>query len=572
MKRLLYIAILALSSLTAAAQQFGDTITLTYKLHGQTRRFKTCFTRQPSGAVVMDWSIVRNLKLWQGSYTMTRASVASGDRISYLMPEDGNHVTLPEGTTFAMLSLHSYATLASGDPTVIDGSLWTPVAAAADAIECRSDEGAVMRVSTVKGFPLIVSMQDNPLEIDWTASWQQPMTKLSPREEIDAKGERSGGIYYAYPYTDDVMPDIPAGYKVSHLSHYGRHGSRWVIRDFEYGLLLDTIRGLGLTPLGADVVGRVRMLGEHARGHAGELTPLGERQHRAIAGRMYRRFPHLFADSARVWARSSMEQRCIMSMAAFSESLKELNPALRVERHASPGDMRIIAYSSPEAKAVNADSAAWWGDLLRWRQEKVDPGRLMSALFTDSVSHEDGVFISWLLHNIAVDTQDAEPGVELLDIFTPDELYAHWLPLNYKMYYLHGNNPLTGAAGPKSAQALLDDFIADTDSALAGNAPGVTLRFGHDTALLRLLALMGVEGADAVEADPERYSEVWQDYRLAPMAANLQLILLTGGEGAEPLVLLRHNERPVSLTGLTPLPGGYYRWSDVKSLWTSRRQ
>ena len=265
-----------------------------------------------------------------------------------------------------------------------------------------------------------------------------------------------------------------------------------------------------------------------------------------------------------------MEQRCIMSMAAFSERLKELNPALKVDRHATPGDMRIISHSSREAKAVNADSAAWWKDLSAWRNKTVNPERLMKALFTDSVSHADGVFISWLLHNIAVDTQDAEPGVELLDIFTPDELYAHWLPLNYKMYYLHGNNPQTGAAGPKSAQALLADVVADVDSAIAGNAPGVTLRFGHDTALLRLLALIGVEGADAVEADPDRYSEVWQDYRLAPMAANLQILVLTGDEAQEPLVLLRHNERPTSLTGLTALPGGYYRWSDVKNLWTPR--
>ena len=37
---------------------------------------------------------------------------------------------------------------------------------------------------------------------------------------------RSGGIYYAYPVTHDVMPPIPDGYEVSFISHYGRHGSR----------------------------------------------------------------------------------------------------------------------------------------------------------------------------------------------------------------------------------------------------------------------------------------------------------------------------------------------------------
>lgn len=569
MKRILFIALLALTGLVASAQALGDTITLTYKLHGQTRRFKTCFTARPDGGVVMTWSIVRNLRLWQGSFTMSASSVAAGNRLSFLMPEDGNHIDLPDGTTYAMLSRREYAKLAAGHPATIDGSVWTPVASTPEAIECRSDEGARMSVATTPGFPLIIAMQDNPLEINWTASWPaKTSSAASPREEIAAKGERSGGIYYAYPFNDDLMPPLPEGYQASHISHYGRHGSRWVIREFEYGLLLDTIKGLQLTPEGENVFERVRLLSDHARGHAGELTPLGERQHRGIAGRLYRRFPHLFADTARVWARSSVEPRCIMSMAAFTERLKELNPSLRVDRHATPGEMRVIAYSSPEAKAVNADTALWWNDLKQFRYSTVDPSRLMSTLFVDSVSHDRGVFISWLLHNIAVDTQDAEPGVEILDIFTPDELYAHWLPLNYKMYYLHGNNPLTDKAGPQSARALLADFVADIDASIAGTAPGVTLRFGHDTALLRLLALMGVEGADAVESDPARYSDVWVDYRLAPMAANLQIIVLTAEDGSEPLVLIRHNERPVVLTALDPLSGGYYRWSDVRKLWS----
>ncbi|MDE6802161.1 MAG: histidine phosphatase family protein [Muribaculaceae bacterium] len=570
MKRLLYLALLVLSTLAAGAQEFGDTITLTYKLHGQTRRFRTCYTERLSGAVVMDWSIVRNLRLWQGSYTMSPASVADGTSLSYLMPEDGNRVVLPDGTTFAMLSRCCHKTLAEGHAVTIDGVVWTPTAVTKEAIECVSSEGARMKVANSGALPLIVSMQNNPLEINWTASWHKRAVKPSPREEIAANTERSGGIYYAYPYTDDVMPEIPTGYSVSHISHYGRHGSRWVIREFEYGLFLDTIRGLALTPYGEDVVERVKLIADHARGHAGELTPLGERQHRGIAERMYRRFPHLFADSSRVWARSSMEQRCIMSMAAFSERLKELNPSLRVERHATPSDMHIISYSSPEAKRVNADSATWWKDLNAYRGEVVNPERLMSAMFVDSIGHDHGVYLSWLLHNIAVDVQDAEPGVELMDIFTPEEAYAHWLPLNYKMYYLHGNNPRTDAAGPHSAHALLDDIVTDMDSAIAGGAPAVTLRFGHDTALLRLLALMGLEGADAQEDEPDNYSEVWQDYRLAPMAANLQLILLTGDESHEPLILIRHNERPAKLSGLTPLPGGYYRWSDLKSLWTAR--
>lgn len=574
MKKIVSALLFLIGVAGAAAQTWGDTITLTYKLHGQTRRFTTLFSRTADGGARVDWSIMRNLHLWEGSYTMTPASVADGNRISWLMPEDGLRVTLPVGETFAMLSERSYNELRDGGTTVINGATWTRTGATGATLECVSDEGARMAVATAPGFPLIVSMRDNPFEINWTASWSRPA--LTPYEEIVACPGRSGGIYYAYPYSDDVMPSLPEGYEVAHISHYGRHGSRWVIRDYEYDILVDSLSARRLTPLGSDVLGRVKALRDHAAGHRGELSPLGERQHRGIAERMYRRFPRLFADSARIVARSSVEPRCIMSMAAFSERLKELNPSLRIERHASPGDMRFISYSTPEAKAVNADSAAWWRDLAAYRDSTVDPTRLMRALIDEPVSHSDGVYLSWLLHNIAVDTQDTEPGIELLDIFTPDELYAHWRPLNYKMYYLHGNNPATGAAGPCSADSLLRHIVADIDAAIAGSASPVTLRFGHDTALLRLLARMGLSGADAAVSDAAGYADAWQDYRLTPMAANLQLILLTSADPAkEPLVVIRHNERPATLNlpaDSVPagLPEGIYPWSLLRAHWLHR--
>lgn len=566
MKKLFSILALGVAALTVSAQNFGDTITLTYKLHGQTRKFATVFSKEKDGAVKLDWSIVRNLKLWEGSYTMLPRSVASGSRISYLMPEDGNHVTLPEGETFAMLSQETFDLLLAGNPAKINGATWTPSPIRSNtALEAVSDEGARMSVALTPGFPLIVSMQNNPLEINWTASWKVAYDRQAMKE-IYENPDKSGGIYYAYPYSDDVMLEIPDGYKVSHMSHYGRHGSRWVIRDYEYDILIDTLSTRRLTPYGEDVLRRVKLLADHARGHKGELTPLGERQHRGIAERMYRRFPELFVDSTAIQAYSSTEPRCIISMAAFSERLKELNPALQISRHASPGDMRFISYSNPDAKAVNDSSSAWWGKLLAHRESVLNPDRLMKSIFVDPVDYKSGVYLAMLLHDIAIDTQDAEPGIELLDIFTLDELYALWQSLNYKMYYLHGNNPRTDFAGPRSADNLVRHFVADIDSAIAGSVQPVTLRFGHDTALLRLLARMGVEGADAVIYDPGDYSKHWVDFSLTPMAGNLQVILLTSDKaGNEPLVVFRLNERPVALTALkTNYPDNIYPWSAVK--------
>lgn len=393
------------------------------------------------------------------------------------------------------------------------------------------------------------------------------------RQLIEEEPGRSGGIYYAYPYTTDEMPPVPEGYEVSFMSHYGRHGSRWIIKAWEYhesiSALDSAARHDGLTPLGHDVLRRLRIMERQGRGNEGTLSPKGERQHRGIAERMSRRFPSLFNDSARIEAFSSIEPRCIMSMAAFSERLKELSPGIDIRRHASPGDMKFISWSNPEIKAVNRPDSPWWNDLEAWRDSVVRPERLMSALFTDPSGVTAPTRLMWMIHDVAVDAQDVEPGVDLLDIFTTDELYMLWQALNYKMYYLHGNNPATSAAGPRSARSLLDHIVADVDSAATGTRQNrtATLRFGHDTALLRLLALARIDGATAVVDDPARYADQWQDFALTPMAANLQVILLTSGEGREPLVLIRHNERPTTLP-INGYKGPYYPWRLVRELWS----
>ncbi|MDE6448606.1 MAG: hypothetical protein K2L41_00825, partial [Muribaculaceae bacterium] len=532
-----------------------DSVKITYKLHGQTRRFNTSFCRQADGAVVMKWDIVRNLKTWHGSYTMLPEAVKSGTSLSYLMPEDGNNVVLSSNETFAILSRQALHCLIHDGKLILNNIDWTLTSApdARTITAVSHPSGATMEVVNDPSFPLIVSMQGNPLEINWTARIIDDTPKTT-RQLIAEDPGRSGGIYYAYPFTTDEMPPLPPGYEVTFLSHYGRHGSRWLIKAWEYDEAMAAMdsaaRVDGLTPLGMDVRERLRVITRQAQGNDGALSPLGERQHRHIAERMFHRFPHLFTDTARhIESYSSTTPRCIISMASFNERLKELNPSLKIQRHASPGDMRFISYSSPEMKAVNDPSAPWWNDLEAWRDSVLRPERLMAALFTDPSGIQQPVRMMWLLHDIAIDTQDVEPGVELLDIFTTDELYHLWSCLNYKMYYLHGNNPATGAPGPRSAAALLRHFTADIDSAATGlrTRRSATLRFGHDTALMRLMALMNMEGADASVSSPRDIDGRWTDFLLTPMGANLQVVLLTSTRGDEPLILLRHNERTATL-------------------------
>ena len=67
----------------------------------------------------------------------------------------------------------------------------------------------------------------------------------------------AGGNYYCYPWLEETPPALtptPEGYVPFHLEHYGRHGSRWHIGDYNYDhpfALLKKAQDAGnLTPLG----------------------------------------------------------------------------------------------------------------------------------------------------------------------------------------------------------------------------------------------------------------------------------------------------------------------------------
>ena len=286
-------------------------------------------------------------------------------------------------------------------------------------------------------------------------------------------------------------------------------------------------------------------------------------------------------DSAVVDARSSTSLRCAMSMSYFTEALKEQNPRLCVSRRAYQCYMDYIAHTSSEAEAFCSDTAAWRADFRRFEREQIQPERFVKALVNPSVRMfyeqerklmED---IYWMFYEqerklmediywIAIDMQNCDhlKGVAFFDLFTYDELMALWKVVNARMYVCNAAAPLNGGLMPRQATALLRNIVESADKAIATGQPCADLRFGHDTHLIRLLALMGVEGCNGCEADIEKFHLAWQDYRVSPMAANLQLVFFRNAAGRV-LVKLLHNEREAHLP-LKAVEGPYYDWADLR--------
>ena len=378
--------------------------------------------------------------------------------------------------------------------------------------------------------------------------------------------EQTGSIYYAYPTPTSVSTPAPAGYEPFYISHYGRHGSRWMTADERYTEVVEVFDSLyqcsELTPLGIDVRKRLHRVWEDARGCSGNITPLGERQHREIAGRMYRNFPQVFREDAFVDARSSTSLRCAMSMSYFTEGLKELNPKLHVERRAYDKYMDYIAYTSPEGEKFSSEQAPWRKGFRDFEAKNVRPARLMASLFVSPNAIKDQDAMMRSLYWIAADMQNVELDLSFYDIFEYEELLGIWKTVNARMYVCNAAAPLNGGVMPRSATPLLRNIVESAETAIQKGSPAADLRFGHDTHLIRLLALMQIEGCSNQEADMEKFHLVWQDYRISPMGANLQIIFYRN-QANKVIVKFLLNEEEVTL----PLKSGtspYYTWEEVR--------
>lgn len=392
------------------------------------------------------------------------------------------------------------------------------------------------------------------------------LCSFSAYPQATPTSEQTGSIYYAYPTPTSVSTPAPAGYEPFYISHYGRHGSRWMTADERYTEVVDVFDSLyhcsGLTPLGIDVRKRLHRVWEDARGCSGNITPLGERQHCEIAGRMYHNFPQVFRENAFVDARSSTSLRCAMSMSYFTEGLKELNPKLHVERRAYDKYMDYIAYTSPEGEKFSSEQAPWRKAFRDFEAKNVRPGRLMASLFVNPNAIKDQDAMMRSLYWIAADMQNVELDLSFYDIFEYEELFGIWKTVNARMYVCNAAAPLNGGLMPRCATPLLRNIVESAEAAIQKGSPAADLRFGHDTHLIRLLALMQIEGCSNQEADMEKFHLAWQDYRISPMGANLQIIYYRN-QANKVIVKFLLNEEEVTLplkSGISP----YYPWEEVR--------
>ena len=408
------------------------------------------------------------------------------------------------------------------------------------------------------------------------------------QEELKANRYLSGSNYLDYDRqlaTEPLTP-APKGYEPFYMSHYGRHGSRWLIGEGDYqtplNILRDAHQAGKLTAEGEAVLKKLEDFHPTTIKRLGELTTVGERQHHGIGSRLAKNFPEIFkAKNVSIDARSTVVIRCILSMEAECEELAAANPTVRFHNDVSESFQYYL--NQDWSDRLRRASRKGRGVRSEYEQKYSHPERLMKVLFNDQSYVYNNVRASSLmrqLFEVAANMQSHDTDIELYSLFTDDEIYDQWRIRNVGWYLDYGAAPQSDGIMPFSQLNLLRNIIETADTivpapmvaASPATTPQATLRFGHEVCVMPLACLLELGQCGAQVEDLDKLDEVWRNYRIFPMACNIQLVFYRPKKGdGDILVKALLNEREVTLP-TQPVSGPYHRWADLRQYYLDKIQ
>ena len=383
------------------------------------------------------------------------------------------------------------------------------------------------------------------------------------------------------------IASAPKGYKPFYFTMTSRHGSRYELRDTTFvntTAIYNKASELGLlTPLGEEVRAILNRATAEQLGKEGELSSLGQQQLRGIGRRAYQNFKSIF-EGGSVEGKSSTKMRCVFSMVAFIDGLKEQNSTLPVEIEARESELPILRPMADNS-ATPAKLKKEWGEYakrgggwahkgLAWLDSR-DFSQVSSKLFTNPDllvekcgARHLGLFL-YDTHHLLLFAQNFEvcDDAILKRVFTSEEQYAFYVYLTIRWLHFSGGwgNPYIEFY-TSYMKPLIDDIIGKAQEAIDGKNPHTAnLRFTHDTYVVPLLSIFGYVGCALQYGDDlERACCTVPFSTLMPMGANLQIVLYRNKAG-EVLVRSLLNEKDMTLP-IECKSAPFYPWDEFCKL------
>ena len=398
-----------------------------------------------------------------------------------------------------------------------------------------------------------------------------PLFVSAQQPDIDAQlkahPEFLAGTDYLCPTGAVELTKAPKGYKPFYISHYGRHGARYAwqsdIYDWMNSVFSQAAADGNLTALGVDYKRRFDSLYPEVRYRVGDLSRVGWKQQEKLAERMYLNFPKVFPDGAEVRAWTSTSTRCVMTMSAFCQGLKGMNPDIDLFENFGKVFLPAILpldHSNPfrndDYERTPVKFTETWAQYI---ERTVDYRTILSRLFPDVdkavPANKQWDFTSYLWF-FAAGMNSLDTDLDFWDLFTEDEKIALWKIDDFQFY-------AEAWATHKGYLPAVDDIIAKADERIAAGRVGADLRFGHDYTFLPLLMNLDVDGFGHDVGNPDDIP-VWCQTHQVPMGANLQFIFYRSKRSPAVLFKVLLNGKEAHL----PLPTDnwpYYDWSAFKA-------
>ena len=403
-----------------------------------------------------------------------------------------------------------------------------------------------------------------------------PVFETSAKDEIAANRYLAGSNYLDYDrqLTDKALTPAPKGYEPYYMTHYGRHGSRWLIVDRDYTMPMNTLKNAReagkLTALGEETLKKLEAFHPTTVKRLGDLTTVGERQHHGIGKRMAQHFPEIFkTPNVKIDARSTVVIRCILSMIAECEELAAANPTAQIHNDVSESLQYYL--NQPWEGVVKEQGKTGDREVAEYSQKYTHPERLMKQLFNDQQWVYDNVAAGDFmrrLFDVASNMQSHDTDIELLSLFTDDEVYDQWRIRNVGWYLDYGASPVSGTKMPFSQLNLLKNIIETADTVTQTQA---TLRFGHEVCVMPLACLLELDNCGMAVENLDELDTYWRNYRIFPMGCNIQLVFYRPkkGKAGDILVKALLNERETYLPTETD-NWPYYKWQDLRQYYLNK--
>ena len=441
------------------------------------------------------------------------------------------------------------------------------------------------------------------------------ITTLSLTAEVITKDQITEENLYKFggSMTEYLDPQVeyskpPKGFQPFYMSHYGRHGSRYLLNTSQYEDPYNTLKeaydkGV-LTEFGKTVMDRLEIMKNDAEGRLGDLTPKGQRQHREIARRMVRNYPEIFNKNAHITARSTTSHRVVASMTAAMMEFSALLPKMEIDFNDSDYDRHYMNSEDPAISSYK-NSRERNEAVSAFNAAHTNSERLMCKLFTDTTfitryaykapvmrfpfmttgaqqpasgatsiqDRSDALYNQ--IYEVAANMQSHDLGIDLNDVFTYEEWYDMFTTNNTYWYSVSAYSPLTGEIVPYGHASLLQDILDKANDVIANGGTNAHLRYGHDTALFPLLCLMEINDCGWSVSDFEKIADKWVAYDIVHMGSNLQLIFFKDKKGTVLVrALLNEEEAELPVDSYIDSKGKehkyFYEWSKVSAFYQSR--